>query len=99
MTTKIMISLVGAQVVAAGFAIFAAAQDLDLDFRSLKLGLSREAVVNMLGNPVAEIESPTLSIKYRQLLWVDPTGRRYTASFVFDRLFRWKKCSPRVRDC
>lgn len=75
------------------------AQDIALDFHFLKLGLSRKAVVKLLGKPKAETESQTLAIKYRRLTWIDPEGQKYSAAFILDRLFRWKTCSAAVVDC
>lgn len=77
----------------------AAAQDIDLDFHFLKFGLSRKAVVAMLGTPDATAEWRTLAIKHYRLVWLSPEGGRYSASFFNDRLFRWKKCSAGLTDC
>ena len=75
------------------------AQDLEMRFRSLKLGLTRDAVVSMLGAPHTETDSSTFSITYERLTWVGPGGRRFVASFIHDRLWRWKSCSASVENC
>lgn len=77
----------------------ARAQDIDLDFHFLKFGLSRKAVVALLGTPDATAEWRTLAIKHYRLVWLSPEGGRYSASFLNDRLFRWKKCSAGLADC
>jgi hypothetical protein len=73
--------------------------DIELDFRFLHLGLTRKAVVNMLGTPNASTDSKTLAISYHKLMWLGPEGKKFVASFVQDRLWRWKVCSATVADC
>lgn len=76
-----------------------AAEDIELDFHFLHLGLSRKAVVNILGTPNASTESETFKISYHKLSWLGPDGKKYIASFFQDRLWRWKRCSASVTDC
>ena len=77
----------------------AEAQDLDIDFHFLKLGLTRKAVTDMLGPPTAQSKSKSLFIEYRRLIWIGPDGQKYTASFVQNRLWRWKNCTPSIKSC
>jgi hypothetical protein len=90
--------LVGGALV-VGISGAATAQDIGLDFHFLEVGMKRKAVIARLGTPNAETQSQTLFVKYRRLTWLDPEGRRYSASFVSDLLFRWKTCSPGAGDC
>jgi hypothetical protein len=76
-----------------------APEDIGLDFEFLRVGLTRKAVVDRLGAPNAQSKSETLAVTQRKLTWVDPEGQRYVASFLFDRLWRWKKCSATATDC
>jgi len=73
--------------------------DIELDFRFLRLGLTRKAVVSMLGAPSGQVESQTFAIKYHKLMWVSPEGRKFVAAFIQNKLWRWKTCSPSVVDC
>jgi hypothetical protein len=73
--------------------------DVELDFHFLHLGLSRKAVVSLLGKPSAQAESETLTIKYHKLMWVGSDGTNFVAAFVQDRLWRWKTCSVSLTDC
>jgi hypothetical protein len=92
-----LILVSGALVMSMSSAV--TAQDIDLDFHFLAVGMKRKAVIAMLGTPNAETQSQTLFIKYRRLTWLNPEGRKYSASFVSDRLFRWKTCSAGPGDC
>lgn len=71
----------------------ARAQDIELDFHFLKFGLSRKAVISMLGEPEGIVESRTIAIRYYRMTWAGQDGARYNAYFFNDRLFRWKKCN------
>lgn len=75
------------------------APDLELDFNFLRLGLTRRAVIDMLGTPDAQAQSRTLAIKYHKLMWTGPEGKKFVAAFIHDRLWRWKTCSASVADC
>lgn len=77
----------------------AAAQDLELDFHFLKLGLTRNTVVEMLGPPMAQSKSNTLFIEYRRLIWIGSDGQKYVASFIQNRLWRWKTCTASIMSC
>jgi hypothetical protein len=88
---------VGALVMSMSSAVIA--QNIELDFHFLEVGMKRKAVIAALGTPNTETQSQTLFIKYRRLTWLDPEGRRYSASFVSDRLFGWKICSAGAGDC
>jgi hypothetical protein len=87
----------GALVMSMSSAV--TAEDIELDFRFLEVGMKRKAVVAILGLPKAETESQTLFVKYRRLTWLGQDGRKYSASFVSDRLFRWKICAGSVGSC
>lgn len=69
------------------------AQDIEVDFHFLKFGLSRKAVISMLGEPEGIAESRTIAIRYYRMTWASQDGARYNAYFFNDRLFRWKKCN------
>ena len=56
--------------------------DIELDFRFLRLGLSRKAVINTMGAPNSQTKSQTLMIKYHRLMWTDPEGQKFVAAFV-----------------
>ena len=71
--------------------------DLELDFEFLKPGLERKSVIDLLGPPIIQSKSQSLFVEHRKLTWISPNGTRYTASFVHDRLWRWKKCSTRLK--
>ncbi len=77
----------------------ATAQDLELDFHFLKLGFTRKAVIEMLGEPASQTKSTTLFVEYRRLVWIGPDGEQYVTSFVQNRLWRWKKCSASIKKC
>lgn len=104
---KVKESVTGFLVVALAVTIASAvvaqetkpAQDIELDFHFLRLGLTRKNVINMLGTPSALAESQTLAIKYQKLMWIGPEGQKYVAAFVHNRLWRWKTCSATVSDC
>lgn len=76
-----------------------ASQDLEIDFEFLKVGQTRKAVVDKLGEPSSQSRSSSFHIEYRKLTWVGSDGWRYTTSFIQNRLWRWKKCSPSSADC
>jgi hypothetical protein len=76
----------------------AVGQDLEANFRNMRLGLTREAVIGMLGPPNAEISSTTFNIRYERLTWVG-RQRRFVASFIQDRMWHWQACSASVADC
>jgi hypothetical protein len=73
--------------------------DIELDFRFLRAGLTRKAVVEMLGTPGGQTESQTFALKFHKLMWTGPDGRRFVAAFINNRLWRWKTCSVSVADC
>jgi hypothetical protein len=74
-------------------------RDIELDFRFLRLGLTREAVVSMLGAPSGQVESQTFAIKHHKLMWVTSEGQKFVAAFIQNKLWRWKTCSASVVDC
>jgi hypothetical protein len=76
-----------------------AAGDHEIDFRFLKFGQARRAVVEMMGTPDSETRTETLSLRRHRLIWLDDDGRRYVASFLNNRLFYWKTCTPGARGC
>jgi len=73
--------------------------DIALDFRFLRLGETRKAVIDLLGMPIAQAESRTLNVRYDRLTWIGPQGQKFVASFVFNRLWRWKTCSDTESGC
>jgi hypothetical protein len=75
------------------------AVDPEVGFRQLSLGLTRESVVAMMGQPSAETESKTLAVKHTRLIWLGAGGRRFVAVLLADRLYRWKTCTANVTDC
>jgi hypothetical protein len=92
--------LVLASFLAAGaFAQEAPAPDLELDFHFLKAGLSRKAVIKMLGVPTGQTESHTLFVKHHKLMWEGSGDKKFIAAFVQDKLWRWKVCSTNLLDC
>jgi hypothetical protein len=91
--------VIAAALVTATLISEAAASDRELDFYFLKFGQRRNAVVEILGPPDAESRAETLSFKHHRLIWLDQDGRKYAASFLNDRLFRWKTCTAQTRGC
>jgi hypothetical protein len=75
------------------------APDVELQFRFLKVGLSRKAAIKQLGDPTTSIESRTLSIRYDKLTWLGPDGRKFVAGFVANKLVRWRTCTSNVAEC
>jgi hypothetical protein len=73
--------------------------DIELDFRFLRAGLTRKAVIAMLGIPMAQTESQTFALKSHKLMWTGPDGQRFVAAFINNRLWRWKTCSVSVAEC
>jgi hypothetical protein len=71
----------------------------ELDFRFLRAGLTRKAVVGKLGAPMAQTESQTFALKSHKLMWTGPDGQRFVAAFINNRLWRWKTCSVGVAEC
>jgi len=76
-----------------------APKDIELDFRFLAIGDTRQIVLAKLGPPNGEAETTTLAVKQHRLMWVGPGGRKFVASFLFNRLWRSKVCSASVADC
>jgi hypothetical protein len=80
-------------------SVTAVAQNKETNFESLKLGLTRGSVISMLGAPNSETDSTTFYIKYERLTWIGAGNRQFIASFIQDRLWRWKSCSASVTNC
>lgn len=100
---KMMCVLGLSMIILAGGAVAegekAPALDIELDFRFLRAGLTRKAVIGMLGTPIAQTESQTFGLKSHKLMWTGPDGQRFVASFINDRLWLWKTCSVSVAQC
>lgn len=80
-------------------SVSSGAQDLELNFEFLKVGDTRKALIDALGAPSAETRSHSLGIEHRRLIWLGSNGKKFTASLVGGRLWRWKRCTGSPIDC
>jgi hypothetical protein len=94
----VLILALASVLVTGAFAQEALAPDLELDFHFLRPGLTRKAVIKMLGMPIGQTESHTFFVKHQKLMWEDSGGKRFVAAFVQDKLWRWKVCSVNLPD-
>jgi hypothetical protein len=74
------------------------AADLNEKFKQISLGITREAVIALMGAPDAEINANTLGLPHAKLRWNGPQGRSYVVSLIGDRVIITKTCDA-VADC
>ena len=75
----------------------AGAQDIDAKFTRISMGLTRDAVLAILGHPDAETNSTMLGVPYARLRW-NAAARSYVVVFVVDRVVETKQCAG-TADC
>ena len=74
------------------------AADLNEKFKQISLGMTREAVIALMGAPDAEVNANTLGIPHAKLRWNGPQGRSYVVNLVGDLVIITKTCDA-IADC
>jgi hypothetical protein len=96
-----MKSLATAVVIASficGTCTKLSAADLNEKFKQISFGITREAVIALMGAPDAEINTNTLGVPHAKLRWNGPQGRSYVVNLIADRVVVTKMCDA-VADC
>lgn len=75
----------------------ASAQDTDTKFIRISMGLTRDAVLAILGHPDGEMNSTVLGVPYARLRW-NASARSYVVVFIVDRVVETKQCAG-TADC
>lgn len=91
--------IAGAVVAPAVFlgCAVASAEDTDTKFIRISMGLTRDAVLAILGHPDAETSSTVLGVPYARLRW-NVSARAYVVVFIADRVVETKQCTG-TADC
>ena len=95
---KSLASAVISALLMCGTCVTLMAADLNEKFKQISFGITREAVIALMGAPDAEINSNTLGVPHAKLRWNGPQGRSYVVNLLADRVVVTKTCDA-VADC
>lgn len=94
---SLSVGLLAVVLVSLAWSAALAEPDIELNWNFLKFGMTRAAVVKILGEPSAESKSIVVIVEHRKLFWF--ADRVFVATFVQDRLLHWKRCDRGVARC